>query len=168
VSGWFVDKYNKKNVFVISTILFGAVSFGYAFAKNVPSLFALRILHGILFGVSTTCTTALVSPLSRKIALARAWDTSMRVSWWGRHFGPAIGVAIKDLIGFSWLYVIVGVCICLHLFCACLPICQITGAAGASHGKRKQKVQVFVQRLYCQAILSCMHWFVVFSPSIME
>ncbi len=112
ISGLFFDKGNKRIVFVVSTVLFGAVVYGYAFAKSIPMLFALRILHGVLFSISSTTTMALASRFipSKRIGEGLGYfNAGMMI---GQAIGPSIGVAIKDAIGFSGLYTIVATFTC--------------------------------------------------------
>lgn len=112
-SGYFVDKFDKKKIFVLSTFLFGAVVYGFAFSKSIPMLFVFRILQGLLFGVTTTCSMAMVSrviPQNRVSEGLGYFNAGIMV---GQAVGPTIAVALKDSIGFSWMYIIVATSICL-------------------------------------------------------
>ena len=112
-SGFFVDKYDKKKIFVISTFLFGAVVYGFAFSKSIPMLFVFRILQGLLFGITTTCSMAMVSRAVPKNRVSEGLGYFNAGIMIGQAVGPTIAVALKDSIGFSWMYIIVATSICL-------------------------------------------------------
>jgi len=113
ISGLFVDRYHKEKLFVISTFLFGAVVYGYAFVKSIPMLFVLRILHGVLFSVSSTCNVALASRFIPKKRVGEGMGYFNAGMMAGQAVGPVIGVSIQGALGFSWLYTIVATSICL-------------------------------------------------------
>ncbi len=113
ISGAFVDRFQKKKLFIISSVLFGAVVFGYAFVKSIPMLFAIRILHGVLFSVSTTANMALASRFIPKKRVAEGMGYFNAGVMIGQAIGPAIGIDIKNALGFPWLYAIVAISISL-------------------------------------------------------
>jgi MFS family permease len=61
VSGIASDKFNKKNILMISSFLLGICVLGYSFSTNLTFILILRIFHGIAFGMSGTAAVALAS-----------------------------------------------------------------------------------------------------------
>ncbi len=113
ISGMFFDKYNKRTVFVLSTTLFGAVVYGYAFVQNIPLLFALRIVHGILFSISSTSAMALASRFIPQKRIGEGLGYFNAGIMVGQAIGPAVGMAIQESLGFSAMYAIVATANCL-------------------------------------------------------
>ncbi len=112
-SGFIVDHNNKKTIFIVSAFLFGVVVYGFAVAKTIPMLFILRFLQGVLFGISTTCSMALVSRVVPKARVSEGLGYFNAGIMVGQAVGPTIAVFLRDNIGFSWMYVLVATAICL-------------------------------------------------------
>ena len=51
----------RKPFIFSSTMLMGLTVLGYSFAGSLPVLMVIRVVHGALFGVSTTAAMALVT-----------------------------------------------------------------------------------------------------------
>ena len=133
-SGFMVDRTNKKTIFIVSSFLFGVVVYGFAVAKTIPLLFILRFLQGILFGISTTCSMALVSRVVPNARVSEGLGYFNAGIMVGQAVGPTIAVFLRDSIGFSWMYVLVATAICLPplLFLpAKLPDAIVQPKAGA-------------------------------------
>ena len=166
LSGAFVDKYNKNTVFVVSSFLFGSVVYGYALVKSIPMLFALRILHGVLFSVSSTANMALASRFLPKKRVAEGMGYFSAGMMIGQAVGPALGVDIKNAIGFSGMYTIVALCISLPPL-ACLFVkmpAQIVQAtrvkAAAVRKKFKFSINDYIAKQFLMyALVSCMFSF---------
>jgi MFS family permease len=166
ISGAFVDKYNKNKVFVLSSFLFGSIVYGYALVKSIPMLFALRILHGILFGISSTANMALASRFLPKKRVAEGMGYFSAGMMIGQAIGPAIGIDIKNAIGFSGMYTVVALCISLPPL-ACLfinmpaQIVQVTREKAAAVRKKfKFSISDYIARQFLMyALVSCMFSF---------
>ena len=61
LSGWVADSFNKKWLMVGATSLIAMSVLGYALAVSVQMLFAVRIVHGVAFAVSSTTNAAFAS-----------------------------------------------------------------------------------------------------------
>lgn len=53
------EKINNKNLLIIGLILTIIAAIGYCFSKNVYLFLLFRIIHGLGFGISLTCATAI-------------------------------------------------------------------------------------------------------------
>lgn len=82
--GYLFDRINKKTVYILSTMLMGLTVLGYSFAGSLPVLMVIRVVHGALFGVSTTAAMALVTHFIRGKEPAKGWVILTRVHWSGR------------------------------------------------------------------------------------
>ena len=68
-AGILIDAVNKRRLMIGITVLFFLVMAAFAFAAALSVLYGLRLLHGIIFAVSTTTAaalTALILPPARK------------------------------------------------------------------------------------------------------
>ena len=68
-AGILIDAVNKRRLMIGITVLFFLVMTAFAFAAALSVLYGLRLLHGIIFAVSTTTAaalTALILPPARK------------------------------------------------------------------------------------------------------
>ena len=54
LAGKWVSKFLQKKLLVYPAVLFFIATLFYPFASNIWALFALRIFHGITFGIITT------------------------------------------------------------------------------------------------------------------
>lgn len=53
-AGWLVDHYGRKKNIVLGLTIMLATTFFYGFARTMPTLIAIRALHGITFGLAST------------------------------------------------------------------------------------------------------------------
>jgi predicted MFS family arabinose efflux permease len=106
-AGAAADFYNKKKLCIISTGVIALTALGYAFVPNIPCMFAVRILHGAAFGVSSTVNMALVTfciPHDR---------TAEGLGYYGlgqilaSAVGPGMGAAIQQRYGYETLFLII-------------------------------------------------------------
>lgn len=101
------DFFNKKTLCIISTAVIALVALGYAFTPNIPCLFALRILHGVAFGVSSTVNIALVSCCIPKSRVAEGLGYYGLGQVFAQAVGPGIGAAIQAQFGYRILFIII-------------------------------------------------------------
>jgi MFS family permease len=62
-SGYIVDNFSRKKVYIISFIIFVSLFFGYAIATSIIFLFVLRFFHGLAWGMITTSSNTLAIDL---------------------------------------------------------------------------------------------------------
>lgn len=60
ISGYVADKYNKRNILMISIYMIGVCVLGYSIS-NIGAILCFRILHGIAFAICGTASIALAS-----------------------------------------------------------------------------------------------------------
>ena len=103
-SGLVSDRYNKKRLFVVSTLAIAIAFLGYSVSSNISILMFFRIFHGAAFALSGTASIALISELVPKSRLAEGlgyFGVSQMIS---RIVGPSMGVYIKELFGYNTLF----------------------------------------------------------------
>lgn len=123
ISGRIFDRFDKRLIFLISTVCYGLVVFGYIAANSIPALFVVRILHGIAFSISGTSTMALVSKFIPKQRVGEGlgyYNAGLLV---GQAIGPAAIKTLLSAVGFSGLYVLVALMTSIPpLFCLFLSM----------------------------------------------
>jgi MFS family permease len=68
-SGYFVDRFSRKNLYIISYVLFVLMFCGYVIAGSLILFIIFRFLHGVIWGTLTTASNTLVidiTPSSRR------------------------------------------------------------------------------------------------------
>lgn len=69
LAGRIIDSVNKRHLLLAATVTFFLIMLGFNLFQNLTSIYGLRLLHGIIFAMTTTATAAMaaiVLPVSRK------------------------------------------------------------------------------------------------------
>ncbi len=93
-TGFFLDSYGRKFIFLISFFVFAVLFGAYALVFTVFQLLILRFMHGLSWGVTTTSfSTAIVDiiPANRRGEGLGLFGLFMTV---GMAIGPLLGIAI--------------------------------------------------------------------------
>lgn len=61
LAGTILDRFGRRTVFFVSTILLSCIIFSYSFASTVLAIALLRIVHGFDWGFASTSTNTLAS-----------------------------------------------------------------------------------------------------------
>ena len=102
--GYLFDRINKKTVYILSTMLMGLTVLGYSFAGSLPVLMVIRVVHGALFGVSTTAAMALVTRFIPRERTSEGLGYFNAGTLVGQAVGPVIGSALIASISFRTMY----------------------------------------------------------------
>ena len=103
-SGYIIDKFPRKMVYVLSFSLFLLFYFGYFFAATVTLVFLLRILHGFTWGVITTSgsTVALdITPHQMRGQAVGYYGLSLNVAM---ALSPVVAIFVYDHWGANALF----------------------------------------------------------------
>ena len=112
VSGWLVNRFSGKTVYMISLAVFGAGSIGAVFAWNMESLIVWRIVQGAGAGILLpVMQTVLVrysggDKLPRVMAIIGIPTAIIPI------LGPTIGGLIVNYLPWQWIFIInVPICV---------------------------------------------------------
>lgn len=104
LAGRIIDSVNKRHLLLAATVVFFLIMLGFNLFQNLTSIYGLRLLHGIIFAMTTTATAAMaaiVLPVSRKGEgigyFALSTNLAMVV-------GPLIGLLIIGNLGADTLF----------------------------------------------------------------
>lgn len=102
-SGYLVDVYSRKPLFLLGISLFVITFTGYYFATTVLFFVVLRFIHGIFWGLSTVSANTVaidIIPSSRRAEGIGFFGVTMNIAM---AVAPFIAVKIYDAYGFHFL-----------------------------------------------------------------
>lgn len=102
-SGYLVDRYPRKPLLLLTTLLFVLAFAGYYFAFTVTFFIALRFVHGLFWGVSTVSANTVaidVIPSERRTEGIGYFGVNMNMAM---ALAPFIGVKLYNGHGFPTL-----------------------------------------------------------------
>lgn len=100
-SGFMSDRFDHKRLLVFSTLVMVLCTFCYGFTRDGVALLALRVVHGMAFGVSSTVNMALIPGIVPEKRIGEA------ISYFGLGqslavaVGPSIGLGLANTGGFT-------------------------------------------------------------------
>lgn len=103
-SGYLVDNFSRKKVYLISFILFVSLFFGYTIASSVAFIFILRIFHGLSWGVITTSSNTLAIDLLPNKKRGEGIGYYGLMSTLAMSIGPIIGMYIYENYPFNYIF----------------------------------------------------------------
>lgn len=101
ISGFILDMFNRKPVYLLSYILFVFLFVGYPLAQSILLFGLLRVFHGIAFGIVTTAGNTLIidiMPASRRGEGLGYFGISNNLAM---AMGPMIGLMLHEFFD-SW------------------------------------------------------------------
>ncbi len=103
-SGYFVDRFSRKTLYIISYALFVIVFGGYVIAGSLILFVIFRILHGIIWGALTTASNTLVidiSPSARRGEAIGIFGLSSNIAM---TIGPVTGLLLYEKLPFNYIF----------------------------------------------------------------
>ncbi|KVE32734.1 MFS transporter [Burkholderia sp. TSV86] len=135
-TGTLADRFGRKRVYVIGTVLFGATSLVCGVAQSVPVLIAGRLLQGASGGAMLICQIAVLShQFQDGRERSRAFGIWGCVFGIGLGFGPIIGGAIVALSSWQWVFLV-------HAPLAVVALVLIFGAVRESRDPHAGRLDV--------------------------
>lgn len=103
-AGFSSDKFNKKGLLMVSTVLLAVSTLFYGVTTNINILFLFRIIHGIAFAFSGTANTSLCTEYIPKDRMGEG------IGFMGLSFimstavGPNLGIIISGRFGYKYVF----------------------------------------------------------------
>jgi predicted MFS family arabinose efflux permease len=102
--GYASDVLKKRNICIFSTFLIAIAMLGYSIAPGIKTMFAVRILHGIAFGIQGTVNIAILYEFLPKERLAEGIAYYSLGQVISQVFGPGLGIEIRNQYGYKQLF----------------------------------------------------------------
>lgn len=109
LTGRQIERFGTKKLMVLGLIIYTVAVLLYALSGSIPFLIAVRILHGIGFGMATTATAtnaAHLSPPQRRGEGISYYSMSITLA---SAIGPFIGMTIYHQVRFSTILIVCAV-----------------------------------------------------------
>ncbi|MBY8911155.1 multidrug efflux MFS transporter [Bacillus sp. YC2] len=106
VSGWLMNKYNGKKIFVGSVIAFGVISVFAGISWGVSSFIFFRLLQGFSAGIITPLMSTLLVKTAGPENLGKVMAIVSTPMIFGPILGPVIGGFIVQGASWPWIFFI--------------------------------------------------------------
>ncbi len=142
--GFITDSFNKRSICILSTMLICIAILGYSFAPGIKTMFIVRILHGLAFGINGTANIAILYDYIPKERLAEGIGFYSLGQVVSQVCGPGLGIEIKDRFGYRFLFLLIAV-----LTVLAVVFLFLTDRKEAAEGSEKKKIRFTFDRLIC-------------------
>lgn len=106
VSGWLMNRFNGKKIFIGSVIAFGVISVFIGLSWDIFSFISFRLLQGFSAGIITTLMMTLLVKTAGQENLGRVMAIVSTPMIFGPIFGPVIGGFIVQVASWHWIFFI--------------------------------------------------------------
>ncbi len=106
VSGWLMNQFNGKKIFVGAVIAFGVISVFIGISWSIFSFIFFRLLQGFSAGIITTLMMTLLVKTAGQENLGRVMAIVSTPMIFGPIFGPVIGGFIVQGASWHWIFFI--------------------------------------------------------------
>ncbi|MCM3204670.1 MDR family MFS transporter [Paenibacillus illinoisensis] len=106
VSGWLMNKFNGKKIFIGAVIAFGVISVLVGISWDISSFIFFRLLQGFSAGVITTLMFTLLVKTAGQENLGRVMAIVSTPMIFGPILGPVIGGFIVQGASWRWIFFI--------------------------------------------------------------
>jgi MFS family permease len=103
------DSFSKKWILFGAELLIAACSFLYGLADTIPTLIAVRMLHGVAMGCTGPLALALVSETLPSGKLGSGISIFSMTQALSQAVGPALGLWLVATVDYQWTYRISGI-----------------------------------------------------------
>lgn len=95
-SGFLVDTYSRKNIFIYSLVIFTLLFYGYMKSKTLLLFIVFRILHGFMWSLTTTSSSTLTIDIIPSERRGEGVGYFGLTSTLAMAIGPMLGLMIYD------------------------------------------------------------------------
>ena len=143
-SGALSDSFDKKKVMFISYCLIAICMFLYPLSSSVAFSIAIRIIHGIIFALTSTISLSFSASFLEKEILAEGLGYLTLGTLIGQMFGPSLGSMVADTISRNMVFVLAGVSNVIALI--------LIGLLPYRKEERKAAVKLKMENLYAREL----------------
>lgn len=114
------DSFSRKKLLLISQLIICISLFLYGIVDSVGALIAVRLAHGIGIGCSGPLAMSLVSEFLPRSRFASGISIYALAQSVAQVIGPALGLYLVELVGFSLTFFVAGGSLVLAIICVAL------------------------------------------------
>lgn len=108
-SGYASDKFNRKRLLILSTVLLALATFSYTLSENTYFLFSTRAIHGFAFAISGTVNFALASMYIPKKRMGEGIGYLGFGYIFATAIGPNIGLFVSEYYGYPMAFTLTAI-----------------------------------------------------------
>lgn len=153
--GRFADKHGYKRILIITGTGIAISIFLMGFVYSVEQLFILRLLMGVVTGFIPT-SLALISAQTPKEIAGKTLGTLQMGTVSGGLFGPLIGGALADAVGFQYTFLLTSIVIGLSTLFVGIGIKEIRGTNESKNKKEYSRKEVLQHIFHNPVLLTIM------------
>lgn len=109
LSGYASDAFEKRSVCILSTVMISLAMIGYSIAPGIKTMFAVRALHGVAFGIQGTVNIAILYDYVPKERLAEGIGYYSLGQVVSQVCGPGLGIEISEKLGYQSVFRMIAV-----------------------------------------------------------
>ena len=117
VAGVLSDRMNRKRLLLATELLYALFLLGHAFATTIPFLVFLRAGTGVFFTINSVLTTAYASEFIPRDRMGEGLGYFGLVMPLAQAVGPALGLALRDAMGFGAPFIAAGISTIVSFAC---------------------------------------------------
>lgn len=106
ISGWLMNKFNGKKVFIGTVIAFGVISILIGVSWNITIFILFRLLQGFSAGIITTLMLTLLVQTAGQENLGKVMAIVSTPMIFGPILGPVLGGFIVQVLSWQWIFFI--------------------------------------------------------------
>lgn len=148
-AGFSSDKFNKKRLLLLSTILLGISTLCYGISSNIYVLIIFRIIHGIAFSFSGTANTSLCTTFIPKNRIGEGIGFMGLSYILSTAVGPNLGIMISEHFGYKFVFYAAFIII----MTAALIMTFIKNVPSEQVGSNSNKLKLEVNNLIAKELL---------------
>ncbi|MFX1519805.1 MAG: MFS transporter [Promethearchaeota archaeon] len=114
LSGFVFNKYEKRQIELLTLLLLGIVSILFAFVQSIGALILLLLMVGVSLYIMYPIILTLIADLTHFEKRGRSYGIFMSISWIGGAFSSFINGVLSEIFGLFIIYIIVAI---IMLFC---------------------------------------------------
>ncbi len=101
--GHLIDNLNKKHLFLLGLCLLGVLIYSYALFQIMALLMVVRLLHGLVWGISSTTTSTLATLAIPRARLGKGMGYFGLSTAFSLAFAPAVALSILNEESFTYV-----------------------------------------------------------------
>lgn len=135
VAGMVSDRMNRKRLLLITELCYAVFLLGHAFTNSIPFLIFLRAGTGVFFTINSVLTTAYASEFIPRDRMGEGLGYFGLVMPLAQAVGPALGIALRDAIGFGAPFMAAALSSVISF--VCVLVLPYDGSSQQSSGKKR-------------------------------